>query len=237
MTDIVFVLGFGSTWDNNEIRFALRSIEKHVKGFRNVYVVGECPSFLQGVIHVPFPDMSNAASVNTSQKLLRICQEVDLSNEFLFFNDDFFLLQDFEAATFPYYHRGDLLDYINQPRNGFYPVAMKNTVSALRRRKYATLHFGVHCPIRFKKKILPRVIEMFDWQIQYGLLTRCLYGNACQVDAHYRPDISINTNMTKAQIYWKITGHPFFTINDYGLNGDLKRVLAELYPNKSRFEK
>ena len=52
--DVVYILGTGSTSNDNEIRYSLRSIEKYLIGFNVVYIVGECPKFLKGIIHLDF---------------------------------------------------------------------------------------------------------------------------------------------------------------------------------------
>ena len=43
--DIVYILGNGSKFNNEEIRYSLRSLEKFVN-FDRVFIVGECPKFL-----------------------------------------------------------------------------------------------------------------------------------------------------------------------------------------------
>ena len=53
--DIVIPLGTGSRWQNNELRFALRSIEKYLTGYDKIFIIGECPSYLQNIIHIPCP--------------------------------------------------------------------------------------------------------------------------------------------------------------------------------------
>ena len=39
--DVVYILGKGSVWKDNEIRYSLRSIEKHLTGFDRVFIVGQ----------------------------------------------------------------------------------------------------------------------------------------------------------------------------------------------------
>ena len=36
--DVVYVLGTGSKWHNNEIRFSLRALEKNLRDYRHIYV-------------------------------------------------------------------------------------------------------------------------------------------------------------------------------------------------------
>ena len=50
---VVYVLGTGSKWKNYELLYSLRSIEKNLKGFTDVVIVGELPSWIQNVIHIP----------------------------------------------------------------------------------------------------------------------------------------------------------------------------------------
>ena len=67
--DVVYVLGKGTKWNDNEIRFSLRSLAKNVTGIRNVYIVGERPDFLKRVIHISYPDeLLNNADGNITFK-------------------------------------------------------------------------------------------------------------------------------------------------------------------------
>ena len=54
--DIVIPLGTESRWHDNELRFTLRSIEKHLTGYRNVIIVGWCPPWVQNVVHIKKED-------------------------------------------------------------------------------------------------------------------------------------------------------------------------------------
>lgn len=51
--DLVYILGSGSQWRNNELRFSLRSVQKNLKGYRNIYIVGENPGFLKNTSPKP----------------------------------------------------------------------------------------------------------------------------------------------------------------------------------------
>ena len=47
-TDVVYPIGQGSSWKNNELRFSLRSIEKYGINVGKLFIVGELPDFLLG---------------------------------------------------------------------------------------------------------------------------------------------------------------------------------------------
>ena len=46
MIDVFYVLGSGSKWQNNEIRYSLRTLEKYGHNVGQVYIVGQRPSFI-----------------------------------------------------------------------------------------------------------------------------------------------------------------------------------------------
>jgi hypothetical protein len=54
--DIVYVLGTGSNWSDNEIRFSLRSVFKNLTNIGQIFIVGEKPAGLKGFIHIDHPD-------------------------------------------------------------------------------------------------------------------------------------------------------------------------------------
>ena len=46
--DILYVVGTGSKWDNNELRYSLRSIDKYGINIDRVFIVGTKPDFCDG---------------------------------------------------------------------------------------------------------------------------------------------------------------------------------------------
>jgi hypothetical protein len=44
--NLLYILGSGSKWQNNEIRYSIRSAEKYVGNLGRVFIVGEFPKFL-----------------------------------------------------------------------------------------------------------------------------------------------------------------------------------------------
>ena len=50
MIDVVYILGDGSKWGNNEIKYSLRSLEKYGKNIRDVYICGNKPYFVNNKI-------------------------------------------------------------------------------------------------------------------------------------------------------------------------------------------
>jgi hypothetical protein len=240
--DVVYVLGTGSKWDDNEIRFSLRSLQKNLKEFRNVYIVGECPKFLQNVIHIPAPDIFDPAvnaDGNIITKVLAACKDERLSDDFLFINDDHLVLQPVAAAGVPALHHGDMTffgpDYW---KLNFWRTRLKRTMEVLREKDYTTLHFDCHTPIVFNKHLFPEIMDRFDYQEGIGYTMKSLYGNALYPDGEFLTDQKkkIFKGYMLAEIKKLMATPMFMSFNDNGLNRSLKWWLIENFPGSSRYE-
>src|SRR5690606_36704423 len=100
----------------------------NMKDRYNIYIVGKEVDFLHGCKLIRFKDSEDKACKNVCLKTKLACEIEELSDEFLFMNDDFFMLEEFYGADFPFY-------------------ALKNSNGG-----NCGMHsFQVHCPIRFKK--------------------------------------------------------------------------------------
>src|SRR5689334_12474919 len=106
MTDVVYLLGSGSTWGDSEIKYSLRSLERHADKVGQVYVVGLCPAFLNkdAIRYVPLNDKSIHAALNIKEKLLVACETESVSKNFLYVHDDHFFMRDFSVEKYPNYY-------------------------------------------------------------------------------------------------------------------------------------
>lgn len=233
MIDILIPLGAQSKYNDVELKYSLRSIEKHLTGYSNIFIIGERPSFLQNIIHIPCTDSSNnwMRSHNIYKKILTGCQDKRLSDNFLYMNDDHYLLQDFEAHSFPFLHRGPIcLDLRNQPQY----KQMNNTIKALSR--YAAKDFDIHCPIVFHKFLFAHAFENLEWP-EHGYGIKTFYANWNNVNGKFCEDLKFDEPAMRETIYKVLEGRGWFSIGDHALkSGGMKEVLQELYPEKSIYE-
>lgn len=234
--DIIFPLGVSSKWNDNELRYSLRSIEKYITGYSNIWIIGQLPSFLKNVNHIPFEDMSQNKEANICRKVLRACQESSISDDFLFFNDDHFILQSFVADQLPYYYKGDLISLANSPRRGIYYRAIRRTVRELQRRGFDTKHFDTHTPIIYNKQKFTQVISQYDWDIRVGLTVKSIYCNSLGIQGTKEPDCKINGLMIAEDIFELIKNRKVFSIGDKALGPQMHIVLNALYPTPSQWE-
>lgn len=235
-TSIVIPLGNGSRWSDTELRYCLRSITKHLTGYDDIFIVGEKPEWLKGVVHIPCPDYGDKTyhkERNIFEKIMAACKDERVTDYFLFMNDDHFLLQDFEAGIFPYYCHGWLNEFMTVTD---YKHTVWNTMEIY--KDWHAVYFDIHCPIVYNKRRFEYYLHDLDWGKKFGYCIKTIYCNSTiGFKAIEYPDLKINEVYSSDQIRKLIAGRPWFSIGDKAREGGLLKVLNELYPNKSMYEK
>ena len=231
-------------WDNNELRYSLRSVEKHLKNIRFTFIVGDCPDWLQNVIHIPF-EQTGHKSQNIMEKLLHVCGLEGVSEEFMMWNDDFFLKMDVDATKYRVLFDKHLSDELKYSKNEKYNDYLVDTILALKKGSFATKNFDIHVPIRYNKQKFEYVMRQYNFT-ENRLLVKSLYCNHCepfiasdsaQYSAQYS-DLKIKHPLTEWELYDKIMARHIFSIGDGALENDtVKNYLQAMFPNKSKYEK
>ena len=235
--DIVIPLGTGSRWQNNELRFALRSIEKYLTGYDKIFIIGECPSYLQNVIHIPCPDFLGRKEYSIFNKIMKAVADERCSDYFVFWNDDIFLIDNLQTADFKFWYEGTLQSKYEQS-HGHYKAAIKNVIDLFIPELEYT---DIHTPIIYSKKTFNKIASL-DWSKEYVI--KSLYTSSFEYLTSYNvcsfepmPDLKINKAMTYYEIKARIKERLFFSIGTYGVCPAMTKVLTELFPDKSKYEK
>jgi len=233
--DIVYPLGTGSVWLNNELRYSLRAVAENVKDLQNVWVIGERPDWLTNVRYLPVKDCFDKPTKNTFHKLQSVCHEPDLSENFLWLNDDFFILKPTLAAEFPYFYKGVLPIGIRKSRL----LAIEspvNTVNYLQFHKLTMLDYRVHCPIRFNKQ---KVLELPVAENEFGVVnTRAVYGNYYKVGGIEHKENFFPVHGTPAELHkWADSRDWASILSLTARQWGFRKFMSERFPNPSRFEK
>jgi hypothetical protein len=234
MVDIIIPLNNRSTQKNIELKYCLRSIEKHLYGVGNIFIIGHCPEWVQNVIHIPADEdpRNRFRDRNIMNKMLIPCKDERVSDDFLMVHDDHFLLTDYEAGAFPYYHMG-----LMNEGQGQYGDTKQNTKSLLSFTESFN-NYDCHCPIVFNKQLFMRSVALADWSKWYGYCLKTLYCVMNGIDGEYMEDIKIRMPLKCSSIMELLHDRSWFSIGDRcWTDGGMKEVLQTLYPNKSRFEK
>jgi hypothetical protein len=237
MIDIVIPLGRGSNWQDNEIRFCLRGIEKHIAEPR-VFIIGHKPAFIQGVSHYQMDDVQNhkQKEANIHRKIMLACNLSELSERFLFMNDDHFLLAELNK-DFPAYYDGTLSDRIDsRTKRDSYFSSLVNTEAVLKSKKKQTKYYDIHYPVFYQKSKYISLVGSADWGVDYGYTIKSLYANQSGIRGKEMTDCKLFSAKTVVEIKSYLSGKPCFSIGDGAINGALMAVMSNLYPKKSRYE-
>lgn len=239
--DLVYVVGTGSRWQNNELRYSLRSVHKYFTGLDKVVIVGHKPSFVTNVLHIPcqdsFPGSQAFKERNICYKILRACAEEQISDRFLFMNDDYFFMRPIEVKKFPVYHKGKLEDSLSENmRENPYRHSLQNTYNILQALDCPTFHYDSHVPIIYHKKRFIWAMSNVNWDVEYGYVIKSLYANQCNLGGEYLEDCKLQKPRTIKEILEKIEDRFIFSIGDRAINDDLKLLMQSLYPKPSPYE-
>lgn len=83
-----------------DLRYTLRSIEENLPSARNIVLIGHRPYWAHDVRHIPFKDDLRKHGIHNVMSKLRIAvKDPDISEEFIFFNDDMMLLKEWSDPS------------------------------------------------------------------------------------------------------------------------------------------
>lgn len=228
MMDIVIPLSDTSKWYDIELKYALRSIEQYIDVW-NVFIVGLCPSWLTGVIHIPYTDIPNLRQKekNIVGKVLAACHDERVSNDFIFANDDHFLLEPWMGL---HEHGGPLVP--NYPNA--YNQTVKNTIDLIGQWN----NFDIHCPVTFNKRQYIRIFEGLDIP-DFGYCMKTVYcaksfGSNFGV---YCDDLKLNSAFNMVQLDSILSSRRWFSMSDIAFDGDLRQWLQKRFKIRSKWEK
>lgn len=226
--DVVYICREG---DNEELRYSLRSLAnlQHT----NVWVVGGAPNWYTGN-RIPVKQQSTKYR-NVRANLQAVVNCDDISDEFVLFNDDFFVVQPVESV--PYYHGGDLLDkirrYEDYSPNSVYVQMLWDTLHVLAYHGSPTsLDYALHVPMRMRRQMLGPLLP-------YECSTRILYGNLFRVDGEHVEDVKVHAKPTglfsKPDI--AAPSFPFLSTSDGTFRRVRDRLLKRMFADRSPYEK
>jgi hypothetical protein len=239
MLDLVYALGTGSTWNDTELKYSLRSFEKFMPNMGNVYIVGQKPNWIKpkSVIHLLCEDRPGKENKeqNIAVKILLACNQPAISEKFVFANDDHFILQPMHAI--PYYKEGTLeKKIIERVSHDNYFYSLCNTRQVLIEARKRTNYFDIHTPIVYDKKEFISVMASYDWTVNYGYVVKSLYCNTLGIKGVEIPDLKITERLKCGQIDRLVAGKKVFSIGDGAVNAEMGTFLQYLYPSKSKYE-
>lgn len=224
--DVVYVVGPGE--DNEELRYSLRSLRNLPHD--TVWIAGYTPSWVTGVGRIPV-EQAGGKYANGFANIRAACLHPEVSEEFVYFNDDFFVLKPIESM--PTYHRG--------PLRAFLPTMRRRTTRATytggridTARLIAELgitdplaYEPIHVPMRFEKA---KLLTTLDTGAHLPALHyRTLYGNQWAVGGELHSNVKIANTRKRIR-------HAFVSTNSRSFGGPVGAEIRALFPDPSPYE-
>lgn len=229
MIDIVIPLGSGSRFNDIELMYALRGVEKYLSGVGNVFIIGpRIPRRITGVIHVEYDDSpeSRHKEANIFLKIAAACIDFRVSDTFLFMNDDHYMLSQFNAEEFPVHHKGDLKgNALNRNEHDPYGITLRNTLAVVGDQ---AMNYDTHCPILFNKERFLRSVGTVCWLKPFGYGVKTLYCCMNGINGEYYQDCKTDSPLTIPE------GRLYFS--SHKGSSQMWRYLDAIFPNKSKYE-
>lgn len=221
--DVVYVVGS----QTDELRYSIRSL-RHVEHDR-VWVAGAKPKHLK-VEHIPTRERYSKKGLNILNALLTAAEHPEVSDQFIYFNDDFFALR---PTTVPVWHKGE-----TQPekpvrhRDMSWRESCAATAWVLDKWGFGIVNYEMHVPIIFDKQKLAEVIRRAYATHVHGLQARSLYGNVHSIGGTKHADVKIKSD-EKA---WP-SGSAWVSTNNHSFTkGLVGKKLREKFPEPSPYE-
>lgn len=220
--------------DNEELRYSLRSLKNlpHQK----VWIYGGGPKWLneEAIEHVRPRQDKGHKWLNARYMLEKIASNPKISEDFIWFNDDFFVMREL-LDLFPWYDRT-----LNERAKDFYgrglwggrsrySYRLEEAATALKKNNLSTFNYELHVPIIFNRKQLRQTMKEFP---NTGCI-RSLYSNMWEPEHCQRNDVKI----------YDINAFPNFQIDllsttDRSFSrGKVGRYIRNYFKEKSIYEK
>lgn len=241
--DAVFVIGTGSKNDNEELKYALRNLDRHCPFIRNVYISGECPDWVDTTVvrHLPWPDrFKHAKDANIIDKLRHACEQPGIAKRVLFCSDDQFVTRTctWEDFTPRWLRQYDPKDGWYEARNRLWHSRLHKTLDRDRRRRKSlglnqanVYYYQPHMWMQIDRDKFVEYAKWSDYEHRDDTIIASGYFNF--VDAEGKRNFD-HVFISPGQKWPVAATHVAYSDTAYA---DAMRFLRNEFPDESRFEK
>jgi hypothetical protein len=226
-----------------ELLYALRSWDKNCCFPADFVVIGDKEEWFSDEIHfIECPRVSDNPSVDTYHKL-KVALESDLvTDDFIWTNDDIYVLQPIDLSHIQLPKVLGPLD--TSKYKGFYRENMQRTIDCLKQLGAACQNYGTHTPVMFNKASWLGLIAKLDEQITQGMLYTSIYFNLQQpqvtaVTLDWRKDpflLPVVSQNPSTEVVKSLLPKMFLNNARSGYSPWLESFLDKEFPAKCLFE-
>jgi hypothetical protein len=238
--DLVYILTNASKWQNNEIRYSLRSVEKNLNmQIGKIFIVGYLPKFIETkeVWHIDTQDFYTNKLRNAVRKIKAACNDQRVSDRFILMNDDFFIMK--KTDEIKYWIKGTLARAMRKYKayKGYYYNAIRDTKNLLESMGIENpMDFEIHAPIIIEKKRFLDIDRKLDLESKRGLVFRSIYGNLNHIKGEIVPDVKIYGKQANKLDNFK-NYNIISTDNKIVLDSKFQKWIGRKFKDISKYEK
>lgn len=241
--DILYVVGRGSDWNNNELRYSLRSIAKYGKHIGRVFLVGYKPDFVNDkVIHIPCEDPFPVKHNNILYKVLYAAQHSDIASHFLISSDDHYYVAPTDFDNLPVYYRREEIPLKPSKREWHeYALSLHDTRGLLEEFGLSIYQTNPHCNTHFDMDVYRRHKNLFDIGFRFpeGAELNCIMGNLLIREGWKSApfvDAKLNNTLSLAEIEERAKESGCISSKENVDTSLLVEYLHKKFPNKCKYE-
>ena len=238
MIDVLYIVGDGSLYNNEELKYSLRSLEENCWDVRDVYIAGYCPDFIDKgkVIWCDVQDVSNPRFNHWWKVHNTFKKHKEMTKDVVLMYDDIFMTKQVSLEHYPYYYSGEL--YARTEINRYHLAKQKSKVF-LETIGKPILDFENHCPIRYNRSKFLKMEDIFSGLKDdvVRLSVRSVYANQYSKPKEMVMQTDLKIREPVQNIEKVIKNHDYFSISADQLKGEVLRWLQERYKHKSKWEK
>lgn len=183
MVDILYIVGKEkSQWNDNELRYSLRSLCKYGRNVGRVYIAGFCPAFVDRskITYIKVRDETDRKHKNILHCILEAVRRSDIGNDFLYSSDDHYYIRETDFDRYPFYSKGIL----PEKGDGQYQHSLQETRELLEACGLPFINYSWHGNTHFRRDLIetPRFQKLCRWSelTEDGVEPTCLMLNYWQ---------------------------------------------------------
>lgn len=222
---------------NEELIYSLRSL-KNVEHDK-VFIAGGKPRKVKNVQHVTRYQKLLPKDRNIELNLKLAAEREDLSEEFIYMNDDFFFMN--PVGSIPNLHRGTIssfYDYYKSFKSVAYMEGLDATLELL--AKYGIddpYNYELHYPLRMEKKKVLEMHEIRERELPDPYLLfhmRTFYGNYFKIGGRQARDCKVGFEERNHE--WALGQGDYISTTEETFKGFIGDHIKSLFPDKSPYE-
>lgn len=227
--DIVYILRDGK---NEELRYSLRSVERNYPHKRVIFYGGK-PDGIEPDLFVPYAQPGDTKWEKVRNTIELICKNDNLTEDFILFNDDFFIMKPVETPT--NYYDGTLDERIKtiegavSGRHSEYSDRLRHLAETLRSAGVANpLNYAHHTPMIINRKKMLETLKKYPNEPMF----RALYGNINQIGGENMPDVKFYQRRQPFPV-----GQYVSTADESWEQEKIGQIIRGKFAQRSRFER